>query len=397
MFAALIAVTVSTALSAEGYDAGSAKDCDEFLVASDRNLSGLPALSKAIQRFEIRDWADHSGFSLVNPRSKKIYAPNVIWLREPREKFWRSRIWHDGNEKIRFVDVGFTNLSHESVVLNVIASHHVREFTAKPLLVRYGLKRTAAIRTLHNIRWAVHDRVLEKYEEKKKYLAIDDFGNLIKYNVDSDHSDVFALMEPTAKPIEKMSEKEIKDRLLMAIQVSYFGDRNYFLPSRRGILKVNGYHVEDMSDMLPFGYRIPTQYRPDFLAKFYAEFNPTKTCEMNRYARFGKFPDAFHDRFLFHAFMTAHARGMETIIASVDTGTSQYFQDEYGFKVFSELPTATGEPEFLLYMHVNSSEFRNTVQQLMRGSAGVKAEYESGDYPTGLSGVVDKLSRAGLL
>jgi hypothetical protein len=284
-----------------------------------------------------------------------------------KRPFWKTQILRAGTERVRMVDVGYQNLVDESERINRRIADHIVTDPHNSLRINFDETRSAAMRALVNIRSWVHDAVIDEYKELLKYLTTEEIQQLVIYNHQSNHNDVFALLSPDAKPIEQMSYEDLKEHILMALQISYFGTRNYLAPSLKGIVEAAGFEMDETSDPLPWEYLVPKKYLPAFRARIYAMFDAKKACEFNRYLRFDSFEDSFQDYFLLNALARAHRRGVVTILANTtnDLVTRKFVG--YGFKKIAEIPTDENPDGLLLDDEFKAKKIkRENVKYLLR-------------------------------
>lgn len=352
-------------------------ECDFYLRGGHkRSFEQQQKLIDSFHHFRIGRQANFGGFYFETKQPKKKPRAIEVTLSPLKNPLWKTEKWILPTEEVRFINVGFQNLAENSLVLNRILAAHLSLHPHDSLKVNFDRSRSLYEKALVNLRWHVHDAVLESYVQRKKYLSPNDLHQLTSYNHESGHNDVFALMSTQAKPMELMTYEELTRELLITIQISYYGTRDFLAPSLKGVLTASGFAADESNDRLPFEYRIPKDQLSLFRQKFYGRFDRFKTCELNRYAKFGKFEGAIQDYFLLNALVTARNRGMKTIIASVDKYTSRLFRS-YGFKLYGPLPTERGDlQEELLYMQIDSVEFNDFFNRLAMGSENVKIQIE---------------------
>lgn len=278
---------------------------------------------------------------------------------------WTRKIWQSESQWFQFIDVGFRNLETDSAVTNGIIAAHLTQYPDDNLTVRYGEERIHAEEILSRYRWELHDAVIDKYATVKPYLTPMDLFDLKALNLINDNNDVLGLLDYfQGTDLSTLTAEQIKEHLIMTIQITYFGERNFFTPSPRGILMASGERIDETEDKMPFEHRITPGALPNFRRMFYSDFNRRTICELTRYAKFvNKIPQAIQDKFLLEAIRTAMNRGMKTMIVSADQATARLYR-RYGFKVYSELPTGSGELEYLMYMHSNGPEFVSLLSRL---------------------------------
>jgi hypothetical protein len=392
MILRLILFIASAFAFAEGPLPGGTPDLFQSLSKScEKQLSAAPSESeviKAYMRFRVGNLPNFRGFYIETKRPSK-YPDYIEWYPpELKRPFWRTEKWVVGDRPIQFVDIGFENLADDSELINRRIAEHVMEHPKLSLKVLFDDIRSSAVQSLHSLRWNVHGQVIDFYKEEMEYLTPEDILQLVVYNQISTHNDVFALMEMSDKPIDKMSAKEFLSKLLMTLQISYFGNRNYLEPTIKGVVRAAGLTFDESEDRLPWEYLVPAKYRKNFRNRIYARFRPDKACEFNRYQRFARFPTAAQSYFLMDALMRVHDRGLETILAvtTKDIATKKFMMD--GFKKVAEIPSdenpsgelrdeALGDrrnAKYLLYLSVDSAEFSEFFNKLALGGETVKVE-----------------------
>jgi hypothetical protein len=277
------------------------------------------------------------------------------------------------------VDVGFKNLQAHSMRVHQIVLGHLLNHINENLTVIYDPLRSVAGKILQTHRWAYHDEVMKAYALHKEYLDETDISPLENVNMSSGNSDVFGLLAHDENfYFLDMPLEEIRRRLVRTIQISYWGDRNYFRPTLRGVMLSAELPIYDKEDEFPFEYRIVPELLGAFREKFYKFFVAKKTGELSRYASFANVPKPIRDRFVLRAFDKAIERKLKALVISVDTKTQEAFRP-YGFSFYSELPTGqTDEKEFVYYyIIIDGTDFRRAYSRLSI-SAG-KVETLTGD------------------
>jgi hypothetical protein len=251
-----------------------------------------------------------------------------------------------------------------------VALHHLRENPTANLRVNFSRGLKDRILALAEFRWQVHDAVLDTYSSTKHYLDDRDLFLLKFGNVWSGNSDVFALLNGSVFSVhEPLPLFEMEKRLSLAIQISYFGDENYFKPTSRGIMRPLGLQDFTMGfDLLPFEYRLPEEKRPFVREELARNFDIQHSCEIVRYAKFTSVPSDVQAKFLYQVFMTIKKRGMRTVFAAGDANTIRLFR-RYGFSKILTLPIAgRREEEFLTYLNVETPEYEQLLTKLSKQS-----------------------------
>ncbi|MGE0525942.1 MAG: hypothetical protein AB7G93_10260 [Bdellovibrionales bacterium] len=334
-------------------------------------------LVKNFFAFDYFDGTDNRGFELrpkahmFETRHFEEFRPRVVHvidLPHPSTIF-KSEIWQGSSERFRFLDVGFKHLREYSRAMNLLVADHVVHLPDTSLTVDVGTSFGSLLTRLYQYRWSFHRAVLEKYRKKKPYLQTADLRLLELINEISDNSDVFGLLKyDDGSDLRTLSVNEIQDRLLLTMQVHYFGDRSFFRPTVRGMMISLGKEIHDSYDRFPFEYRIPLSLAGTIRKNVYSRFNPKTTCELTRLAKFVQvLPYDVSASFLLRVLDRARSRGMETMLVSLDSRTMRLFRREYGIKELIPLPTDQNEvPEFLGYMDLRGTEFTTLYAELTK-------------------------------
>jgi hypothetical protein len=219
----------------------------------------------------------------------------------------------------------------------------------------------------------MHAAVLSVYHGKKDYLTPADFSTLNFVNRLSSNSDVFGLFLPSAAPF--------RERLQLTIQISYFGNRNFFIPTTRGVLLAAGQPIDETHDRLPFEFRLSKEDVEAFRTALYQRFDQRTSCEITRYTKFAAdLPRDVTDEVVRRVFERVARRGIRTMFISVDPLTLRLFK-RYGFKPYAELPinhTDPGKKEVLAYLTTDSKEFAEVYRRLAESSRSVHTYYLPG-------------------
>lgn len=350
--------------------------CREYLLPEPKQrFSEKVHFVSRYQKFRIGRRPDYRGF-YIEPREPKTPSEVRSVSIDLEQPLIKSESWDFANQQqMFFVSAGFHNLEPESYKLNTLVADHIMNHLGEGLIIDYRRKRAREEKRLYNFRWNVHDAVMSVYADYKQYLEPDDFSKLIEYNQHSSHNDVFGLMYTPPSLLAEMRFEDVFPELLMTIQISYYGSRNYLEPSLKGVMAARGFGYYEQEDRLPFEYLISPEKLPEFRKKFYSAFDAQTTCEMNRYAKLhalATLPSEYHSLFLLKAITTAKAEGMKTIVAVGDKATMVIFR-RYGFKLWGALPVK-GEPEYLMYMEIDSSEYLAFFNRLSLRSEDVKVK-----------------------
>jgi len=357
-------------------------DRDLFLGLSSKYLI-LPLGYKTPGHGEFAD-----GFIIKVKEPAASLPPEIIKVDSGSHlNFFNKLVWTMGREKYDFFNFGFKSFEDFSRKVNGLVLEHLKSNPNRDLAVVYPPARVYIGQILQQNRWLMHDAVLEKYKEKKEYLAPIDFMYLRYLNTLSDNSDVFGLIRhsPTVFP-EVLSKSQMKDDLFLTIQVSYFGDRSFLKPTFRELLLAGDVPLHNGSDRLPFEYRLRRHKTGKlFREYFYGEFNPKETCEITRYTLFDStLPISIKDMAIFKVFQTIVDRGMKNIVIGVDAGTGKLFGQRYGFQYYGELPvpkrpaenlenSETVKKEYLYVLRVNSPEFHRIFKALEKSALAVNS------------------------
>jgi hypothetical protein len=284
-----------------------------------------------------------------------------------------TELWRFKGQLFQFLDIGYKNLEADSnVMLNAILDHS-RNYPNQSLLIEFGPDR----RKLQNMsdllreyRSTTFDAVLELYSKIKTYLNKIDLFFLEVLNQYSNNTDIFVLLsdDPNGND-EDLSNEQLRNRLLMTIQVSYsFVSRDFSKINPAEILKAAEAKTGEHFTRLPFYMRLISSANSAeaFYQEFVKDFAPvTSVCELTRWAQFSnQIPDGVKDRFLFEAIKAALKRGIRTLVASGDSKTTRLFR-RYGFKIYKQIPVGhEKEKEYLSYLSVGSPEFNDLYERL---------------------------------
>lgn len=266
--------------------------------------------------------------------------------------------WRVGGESFTFLSTGFKHLEADGQLLNQVFLRHIEKFGRSNFVVRFSRQHQRAMQTVEDVRWFLHDAVMEKYRSVKSYLTEGDFFMLRFADENTDNNEVFAILNE-------------ENRLGATLQITYMGDAQFFQPNVTGLLQAAGLKPYILSNRLPFQYRIKSEVDPNFMSQFHKDFPTEETCEFTRYAAFTKLPKSIQDRLLFEALQSAAGRGIRVIFAGGDKITSRLFR-KYGFKVYKALPTQSGSPEYLTYLKIPSPEFTKVWGQLRKSARAIE-------------------------
>lgn len=333
----------------------------------------LPEVDGLLERYRIGNiYAQYSlerigifgGFVLRISKRNSMSTTRTLEVPEELQP-WRTAVWSTDGKTYQALSVGFRNLESHSQRLNGAIIENALRYPNDNLRILYSPEFEHSLDSMYTMRWRLHDAVLKKYIDVKKYLSDDDLSLLNRGNEWSDNSEVFALFGGPLKPPEEMSWYDFYDHLAITMEVTYFGKRDFRSPTVRGGLEALGYHSRAPDDKLPFQFRLDPAVAAEFSAKVYARFDPEYTCEAMRFARFDPhLPPQLFNRFLLGMLNTVQARGMKYILASVDDSTLRLF-GRYGFKKFLPLPVKQNEkPEYLCYLEVGSPEYMAITKKL---------------------------------
>lgn len=266
--------------------------------------------------------------------------------------------WRVDGASFTFISTGFKHMEAEGQLLNQVFLRHIERFGRSNFIIRFSREHRQAMQTVEDVRWFLHDAVMEKYKSVKGYLTEGDFFVLKFADENTDNNEVFAVLNED-------------NRLGATLQITYVGDAQFFQPNITGLLQAAGLKPYIPSNRLPFQYRIKSESDPNFMDQFHKDFPTEETCEFTRYAAFTKLPKSVQDRLLFEALQSAAGRGMRVIFAGGDKITSRLFR-KYGFKVYKALPTQSGSPEYLTYLKIPSPEFTKVWGQLRKSARAIE-------------------------
>lgn len=320
---------------------------------------------------------EEKGFELIpvtaNPKTNRRSILIPV-LKNPLEK-WRAEIWQSGAEKYTFFDIGFRNMEQDAKMIDEIVYDHIMNHPHERLRVDYGPRRREQVDTLRTARFTVHGRVLDAYEIEKPYLRHEDMWALYLANKLSTNNDVIAIFknDPAFK-WKNQTIDTIERDLISTIQVTYYGDEDYFEPTLRGVMRAAGDVTPFFGDRFPFEHRLSKQQKDEFRKTLFAQYDPQTSCEITRYANFIKnMPRAVTDRLIFETLKRIVKRGVKTIFVAADDYTIRLFR-RYGIRPYADLPTGTNKHEILGVLEVESETFRNVYAKLMLSSIRVQAQ-----------------------
>jgi hypothetical protein len=346
-------------------------NCNQRLSPITTLLSRINIL-KSFSSFSIGYLPDEAGF-IFSPQIPD--APVNIPVMRPMESksIWRIDHWKTSQTQVNFLDMGLKNLEPDMDEINRLATIQMANAPHTPFEIDISYKRAKERVLLQIMRWRLHDVVLTKYQEMKKYLTSRDFAMLDWTSGWSDNSDLFAIVNGDPLTPEKMTLQALEKKIALTIQITYFGRKDFERPTLQGALDANLLRKYSVEDELPFEFRLGPAMRKEFAERVYTRFDRATTCEFMRYAKVDKdLPRDIHDRFLLEALLTAKMRGMKTILASGDSFTSRLFR-RYGFEIFDRLPTnQVGEIEYLSYLDTDSPAFAAVIQMLNASSRDVE-------------------------
>lgn len=327
--------------------------------------------------FQFITLPDGSGFRferMGQPDRRRVIQYNFDFA---PTKLLATTDWYYRGRHYQFFQVGFKALENDALYLNSILAYHLVRNPDDHLMVRFPRERVMAELRLRLYRWIIHEAVLDRYFQSKTYLDPQKVQQLREPNVISGNSDVFGLIESPPDILE-LKAPEIERALLETLQISYFGDESYFLPSLEGALLHLGDESLHYQSRFPFEYRLRADQAAAFRRKLLQRFDPDSTCEFTRFMKFSKtLPRPVANRFLYEGMLAAQKRGMTAILASSDTRTSRFFRQAYAFKSFARLPTEqNAEIEYLQYIRTGSPEFRRTLKMLLATSREVEVGEE---------------------
>lgn len=310
-----------------------------------------------------------------NPRSKKMRRYRRSKTNYPYTSWIGTKVVDDGKSYHLF-NFGLQNLVADALDLR-------REFVEKRL--RYpddsiefrsvGMRKKT-LQILHKFRWTIHDSVLDIYRRwKSDYLSESALEELKLPNKGSDNHDVFAIFDTPSKPFEELTEAEIKEYLLVTIEVFYSFGGQILRPSI--LWDLHQTSPSRVFGSMPFEFRLNGEAGRKFKNAFDRKFRNRKLAEFIRYGKISNLPRSAHVTMLLQAFETAQRRGVDTIVISVDSKTREMFEGPFRFSLFAELPTGQSvEPEFLLHLDVHSEDFQKTLADLRAQVQQVNSQSE---------------------
>ncbi len=342
---------------------------------SPAHLAVIKRVTETIKHLQFRYIDGREGFTLTHPTSDSqndARPMRTVQVRSMPNDFGtavQKEIWKSHGRRFELLNVGLKNLEPYSIRVNRYVLGHLIAHPDDNLTVLFDSKRMRLADYILSYRWPTHEAVMRSYHEAKPYLNENDFRILKDLNEASTNNDVITLLDhdPTTE------NSSISNRVLLTIQISYFGTRSFFRPSVDDLLK-NEIPNSHENDLLPFEYRIPVELRAKFREAFYSKFPARHTCEMLRYASFDStLPQDVRDRFLLYAFQKVVDRKVKYIVAGADPATARLYR-RYGFQIFSKLPTSQNkEPEYIIYLSVNSPQFLKMMNRLRQNAQHVDA------------------------
>ena len=312
-------------------------DCEKKLIVHSYSIDDL---TKKFLAFKYVPSTDTGSFEMVPRNSPEgSSVPVIHYQLETRgTSLLKSAVWTVDNRQYQFFDVGFKAFELDSIAINRIVANHILTFPTYSLRMNFSLGLKDLRERIIKYRWQIHSAVIDRYHQTKPYLKQIDEMLFYLPNQESNNYDVFGVLSDV-RDINSISSKDIKENLALTLQISYFGARNFLHPELPEVLNSVGLEVGYNRSSLPFEYRLRSKERDAFMREFANFFKPKYVAELTRYAKFDKsLPVPIHHRLLYKAFKTATARGMRTLVASVDGKTERLFR-QYGFRVFKQLPT----------------------------------------------------------
>lgn len=333
-------------------------ECELFLLDLNRtDRASTFAELQTFLGFKYESLPEGAGF-LFGPRYHLDQAPRIHYvLGSTPASVFRTEIWRAQNREFQFVDVGFKSLEWDSMLIHRAIAWHIRHHPQSTMQVELSPVQSSYRQWLAENRWSFHDAVLAKYFAAKGYLRDVDRYLLELPNRRSSNNDVFAILDRHGESPDLSTASSVKRDLLISIQVSYFGAREFFEPSAAELVNAHVFGPIQPGENFPFEFRLDSSQKKEFLTGLYNRFDMTRTAEVTRYARFAKIPWSIHARLLDTTIRTAVSRGMRTLLVSADASTERLFR-RYGFKRYGILPARqTFAPEYLMYMEMPSPEY----------------------------------------
>jgi len=263
----------------------------------------------------------------------------------------------------------------DAKLLDRIVYKHIMEHPHDRLFVFFSRYRQRQIEQLRKFRFAVHGRVLDLYEREKPYLSPQDLWTLYMANKLSNNNDVFAVFKHDPEfTWNDQTVDRIERDLLTTIQITYFGDEDYFEPTLRGLMRVAGDSTPFYNDRFPFEHRLSDEDIAEFRKTLFATHDPRTTCEVTRYGKFvNNLAVEVTDRLILETLKRIKKRGMKTILVAADELTIRLFR-RYGIRPYADLPTGSGKREILGILEVDSEMFREVFARLSESSARIKTK-----------------------
>lgn len=281
--------------------------------------------------------------------------------------------WRFGDSTYLFANIGFRNLKKMGEQINQLVLEHLINSPEKMLRVHFSTNNALAKEHLVNLRRAIHAQVLRKYQERKGYLGTNDLRALMSHALFSDNCDVLYLIENPRPPVNQAAYtlRDLGDKAALTMQLSYFGDRNFFRPSVRGLLSAAGFPIHDNSDLYPFEHRLDEDAALKFRAALDARYSSETAGELVRYVKFAEIARPVHSLVLLRTMQLAQKRGVQNVFAAGDPKTTRLFR-LYGFSHYQNLPIESGVTESLTHLEVGSEVFNTVFQKLSADSRNVE-------------------------
>jgi hypothetical protein len=347
--------------------------CEQKLLPNE-NEKTAEYIRDRFNQYEVISKIDGSGFVLRPPKPNAVHE---IYVRTEPDGLspFRASVWNSAGRSYELYDIGPIHFAGTSKKISLAILDHILNRPDDELVVHYDISRMTIERSSKNLAKSIHETVLSVYKNRKDYLMPADFERLRQAGNFSTNTDVFALFDNDKNKADFSSPAEISKSILATMQITYFRQRNYLIPTAHEILRDAGFYSKGY-DLLPFEFRIPLELREVVREGFDQDFDMNTSCEFTRYVRFEGLPQPVHDRFFLQALKTARDRGVTTIFASVDASTLRLFKNKYGFEIQTRLPKITEEREFIIYLRVGSEQFNRTYARLSQSSATVTTKDE---------------------
>lgn len=283
-----------------------------------------------------------------------------------------AEVWEFEGRVFTYLNVGFKSLETDMANLNGAILDHLAHFPDEDLEIRYGPNRQRLLTALIRTRWTLLEKVLDEYRDDRPELGAADISILRAATMFSSNGDVFGLFEgDLSRTWDRLSAREIDQKALATMQVTYALRRAFLVPTVEGLLIA--LNRRRHSTQLPFETRVDLAFRDAFLSDFYHSFLPESVCEFGRFKKWGTVPRPIFDRFMLSGFERAISEGQRVAVADVLAGPRRLFARQYGFFLYAPVPVRSSNlKEFLIFQVLNSNLFADVLSDLRKGSRDVR-------------------------